>query len=207
MDQTYKKWLFFITFFLVIQQPKLQAMHRKLARSLSVGVRYLVNTVKSDLSIGDNIVQHHSCTSQLAAACRLVQYNLLINIGIILVRNKMEMLKFSMNSGISAQFEQSQITGFELLACTVVPCIEELLFTYLPEKFNIPPIMSAVVFGLCHCSNDDSYLDFHVVSSASGNYIRRRYLLGRKDGNGSLNLTPIYAHIFNNILASLLTRL
>ena len=42
---------------------------------LGHGVKYLVDTVKSDLSIGGTIVQHKTVASQLGAAVRLELYN------------------------------------------------------------------------------------------------------------------------------------
>ncbi len=107
-----------------------------------------------------------------------------------------------MNSQVSAQFDKPQRSlKFMLLSCTVVPCIEELLFTYLPARYNIYPSISAGAFGLCHY-NPNSY--HNMICSAAGNYIRRRYLLGRNGKKDPFNLTPIYAHSFNNILASLI---
>jgi len=155
--------------------------------------RYVLNTIKSDLSIGSNIVQHDTFGSQLAAGVRFTCYGVAsFTLG--------EMLLGDVRVGPEPK---SSI----IRSCLVAPIIEEILYTYYaqlldrnlePEYLKIKgfiPILASIRFGSGHVQTSFAFNIIRMLNC----YARHRYMSKRSISN----LAPLYRHIMHNTLCHL----
>jgi len=213
MNKLYKNSLFLILSAFMVQQPVVamaEGTSSTILGCIGSGLKYAVDTVKSDLSIGNNIVEHQSLLSQLAAAGRLHLYYKLIIMPLMVA-------KVTLSKSKKTQFNKSSMTDpfFNAWICSGVPILEEGVFTYLPQftnnklkesgynTYNVPLDLSSIVFGICH-RYGDNYIDRLIYSTVPTilNYTHQRYLQGR-----NLNGVPIISHCLNNVIFSAASQL
>lgn len=155
---------------------------------------YVLDTVKSDLCIGDaEVVQHTTLLSQALATSRLFGYNMLTMAPILYLStiNKIDYLpplKYWLFPVISS--------------CIIRPAMEEAVFTYIPQWIGKDCIKDskqrsylnlgvALNFAAAHYTSFNSYKQ--VIHAFWGNYLAHRYLLKRNS-----NLVPFFEHGLNN---------
>ena len=207
-----KKWLLAMLFcampFLATQQPesaiagsvRSETATKKPSR-LKAGLRYVLDTVKSDLSIGNKVVQHESVSSQLAAAGRLCGYHFLITMLMILLHYKLHYPQFSDTSPVAAlaNSHMGTLALMGLYIGAIGPIIEETLFTYIPKVIgdklslkmhNAILLVTATMFGCIHTYKSAPLM----ISIGCMNYMHGRYLLGRNPTNA----VPKYTHMMWN---------
>lgn len=181
-------------------------------QKLTLMGNYCLDTVKSDLCIGDNITQHNSFLSQLGAGVRLGCYNYALGQGIVQLG---EALGTPPTSLLTKDIQYPELTTKHYIAGilffgTIIPIIEELIFTYLPrivitrlpqswKKFAI--LLPA--YGFAEIHRENNYNNYLLFKCGLNNYMRHSYLLKR-----NTNWVPIISHIVHNGLcfASALTK-
>lgn len=163
--------------------------------SFKKGLNSVVRTVKSDLSIGDDIDQHVTFFSQCAAASRLVAYNMAIDAPVIIYCLKTDAFK----RVIKIDIDMKKLL---FLSFVLAPLTEELLFTYLPQRLlkkcfnekelcyrNGLSLLPATCFGLAHYHKPLPLM----VTASIASFIHHRYLLKREN-----NTVPVLSHsLFN----------
>lgn len=168
----------------------------------------LKRTVKSDLCIGDDIIEHKTFGSQLKAGFRLFGYSRILQIAFMGLTKSLSSAKlrpqFASISNVGPT--DAQILSVAFFITFIVPLYEEALFTYGPQYlgkagikddkmrsyFNLLP---TVLFGLAHYTpgNDDFFINRYVVMTGIVNHLHQRYLLKRK-----ANKVPVLHHVINN---------
>jgi hypothetical protein len=153
--------------------------------------QYGLNTVKSDLSIGNNIAPHHTFVEQLAAAVRLACYGKVI----YSLAEKLLGDKALGDKKLLDEVEKASL----IEACLIIPLIEEIFFTYGPQILDrslnskgLIAVLASIAFGLAHKQNSVIFNTIRILSC----YLRHRYMSERS----IYNLAPVYRHIIHNYL-------
>jgi len=168
-------------------------------KSLSLWQR-AKRTIKSDLCIGDDIIEHNSFSQQVLASLRLTSYSMLTVIPLFC----RHLLFHSGKGNSNIYIAKKELMAVALLVLVWAPLAEVAIFTYFPQYigkktiknsrirscFNLLP---TVIFGLAHYPNCNSYV--HVVHAGFINHLNQRYLLKRNS-----NKVPIFHHALSNAI-------